>query len=109
MSGIIQELPGIKRGDTLTLTWSLPLDFADEIDEIFAQVNQSNGDEIEDLTVTLLGDTDTHRQWALRATATQTRAWPIKTLRFDIKHVAVDGSVIHSDTIELPVRKAETP
>lgn len=109
MSEIEVELPGIKRGDTFSATWSLPLEFGENIASILAQVNQSNGDEIEDLTVTPLADTADYKIWRLSATAEQTRTWPVKTLRFDIKHTAIDGSIVHSDTIALPVRKAETP
>ena len=109
MSEIIQELPGIKRGDTFAVTWSLPLAFGATISTVLAQINQSNGDEVEDLTVTPLDDTVDYKVWKLSATAVQTRSWPVKTLRFDIKHVAVDGTIVHSDTIALPVRKAETP
>ena len=109
MSEIIQELPGIKRGDTFAVTWALPLAFGATISTVLAQINQSNGDEVEDLTVTPLDDTVDYKVWKLSATAVQTQSWPVKTLRFDIKHVAVDGSIVHSDTIVLPVRKAETP
>lgn len=109
MSDIELTLPGIKRGDTFTATWSLPLAFGETISGILAQVNQSNGDEIEDLTITPLDDTEDYKVWRLSATASQTQTWPVKTLRFDIKHIAVDDSIVHSDTIALPVRKAETP
>lgn len=109
MSDILQELPGIKKGDTLIVTWSLPLAFGQNIASMLAQVNQSNGDEIEDLTVIALDDTEDYKVWQLSATAVQTNSWPVRTLRFDIKHIAVGGSVVHSETIALPVRKAETP
>lgn len=109
MAEALQAVPGIKRGDSLNLKWSLPLDFANIIDTIECQVNDSAGTEIEDLTVTLIGDTDTHREWDLSATDDQTSLWPLKTLKFDIKHNAVDGKTIHTETILIPVKKAETP
>lgn len=81
MSDIVQTLPGIKRGDTLTLTWSLPLAFGNLIDTVLAQVNQSNGDEVQYLTITPMSDTLTHKVWQLSATAEQTRIWPLRYLQ----------------------------
>lgn len=109
MAEALQSLPGIKRGDSFNFTWKLPLDFANLVDSIESQVNDSAGTEIEDLTVTLIGDDDTYRIWNFSATDEQTALWPLKTLRFDIKHNAIDGKTIRSETLLLPVKKSETP
>lgn len=109
MAELIQTLHGIKRGDTLVFNWSLPLEFAELIETIAVQVNDVDGKEIEDLTVTLLEDTSNDRNWRFKATPLQTAFWPVKTLRFDIKHIAFDGTVIRTDTVNLPVRRSETP
>ena len=109
MAETLQSIPGIKRGDSLELTWALPIEFAGLIASIACQVNESSGTQVEDLTVTLIGDSDGKRVWRLSATASQTALWPLKSLKFDIKHVAIDGKIVHTETILLPVKKQETP
>lgn len=102
------SLRPVKRGGTFSYEYSLPIDFANSIETLEIQLRQSDGTLIQQILVNPLPDTDTHGRWQISATPEQTAAWPLKNLSGDIKHIAIDGTVIHTETFTVSIIKAIT-
>lgn len=102
------SLRPVKRGDTFSYEYSLPIDFANSISAIECQLRLSNGDLVQQVLITPLSDTATHGRWTLLATPEETALWPLKNLSGDIKHIAIDGTVIHTETFTVSIIKAIT-
>lgn len=104
----MQILNPHKIGDTFTLIWSLPIAFGSLIATVESQIRDSNDTLIESLTVVQLASTATQASWQISATSIQTQTWALGKAFCDIKHIAIDGSVIHCDTFTVKIIKGQT-
>ena len=104
----MEKLTPLKQGDTLDLTWSLPLTFGATVDTVEASVATAAGVAVDDLTVTTLPDDATYSNWRIYAAPAVTALWPVGNLICDIKHT-VSSDVTRSDTFRIPVVAAVTP
>lgn len=104
----MESLKAFKIGDNFDITYSLPIEFGSSLSSIQSDIRNQNYGLVEHLTVLQLPDTETESVWQITATNEQTALWPTGQFICDIKHIAVDGNEIHSDTFLVPVIKQVT-
>lgn len=101
-------LKPVKAGDTISFKYFLPLVFGSAIASIRSQLRTEKFNLVDEFTIVQLPDTTEESVWQLTASAEQSINWPVRQLYCDIRHLAVDGTVIHTDTFIIPVDKAQT-
>jgi hypothetical protein len=96
-----------KRGDTLSLAGTYKVEgVASSVSAmtIRSQVRQFSGDLVQDLTVVKSAGVGT---FSLSATAAQTAAWPLTTLKCDIEF-SLSGVVQSTETFSIAVQEDVT-
>lgn len=96
-----------KAGDSFEATYGLPLDVGGAVASIRCQVRFKDV-LVQELTVEQQDDTDTQSVWIISATPEETALWPIKLLDLDVQHTFVDGKIVSTKDINIPMVKGVT-
>lgn len=102
------RLEGIKQGDTFTVYLDYAIDGVPDVfsaSQLASHVRDRNGSLLSVLTI--VADNGTPGRYIGEALPVDTSKWPVGDVYFDVKRT-VGGVVTSTDTVVIPVAKAET-
>lgn len=104
------SLSPIKKGQTLSLDFSLSPDIGAVVSGIACVPRAADGKNVAPFSITSLGvDSSGNYHWRLVASSSKTNSWPLGSLFCDIKFTFIDGSIDYSETFQIVVDKPNTP